>query len=312
MLLNTGARLQESLQVHPAAERMQSFPFPLSGLISAVKFSDDSQNKVKNTLVDIDLHQGYGVLKDVPITSSKANKIAGEEWTPDKGDVVVVQFLGGLWTKPVVTGFLFPQDNYIQAVKKDVPENTRKYHLRCNKTDLEIDKDGNRKTYIAGNEIIDVSGSTDITIFTGNYTIDINEGKLNISVSDDMEISVMGNTSIITVGNTEITTAGNAQINTSGDTEINSTGSIDITAIGECNVTAQKDMFVYAKQNLDISSGEKTTVGSMGVLALQSAEGLELAGKKGKTSGVVTKDCICPFTGQKHSDYSIEIKASKG
>jgi uncharacterized protein involved in type VI secretion and phage assembly len=231
--------------------------------------------------VDIELLGGYSKLLGVPLAVPKVNATNGEEWTPDEGDIVIVQFINGRFVDPIVTGWTHLPSNLIQAEKADAPSGKRRYHLRCNKTDIVIDKDGNRQTYVSKDEILDVSDNMTVTILSGNYTISINEGNLTINVdSGNASLTVAGDTSITTAGNTTISTTGNTAINTNGDTEVTSAGATNITSQGK--VTVQSDATI------------------------------ELNGGSSSATGVVTKDCLCALTGRPHSDYSADVTASKG
>lgn len=202
MLDETGARLQESLRQKPAMKDMRSFPFPLKGVIKAVYFRDNSQNKTKQTIVDITLFGGYADLRNVPMMAQKINKNSGEEWTPEQGDFVVVQFINGMWTEPIVVGYCDAPDNEVIATEVQVPKGKRRYHMRCNKTDIVIDKDGNRTTavekddttHVKGNQADTVDGKR-TTIIEGNDEITVNSGDLKITVSaGKCTVSIAGKT----------------------------------------------------------------------------------------------------------------------
>jgi uncharacterized protein involved in type VI secretion and phage assembly len=87
---------------------------------------------------------------------------------------------------------------------------------------------------------------------------------------------------------------------------------IRVSPEGDIVLHSENNLFLSAIEhlkgiiegNLDIKiSGKSSTV---------AMEGHEIDGGTGDLSGVVTKDCICPFTGSPHSDYSLEVQASKG
>lgn len=105
MIDEMGAIRQESLRSNPAMKEMRAFPFPLKGVVSAVYYKDDTTNATKQTLVDVVLMGGYSGLRKVPMMSSKTDASAGEEWTPEPGDIVVVMFVNGVWTDPLVVGY---------------------------------------------------------------------------------------------------------------------------------------------------------------------------------------------------------------
>ena len=161
---------------------MRSFPYPLKGIIQAVYFQDNSQNKTKQTKVDITLFGGYADLRNVPMMAQKINKNSGEEWTPEQGDFVIVQFINGMWTEPIVMGYCDAPDNEIMATEAQVPKGKRRYHMRCNKTDIVIDKDGNRTTYVNGHETVKIKHSEIVTVETGDITVEVTQGKCTVHI----------------------------------------------------------------------------------------------------------------------------------
>lgn len=174
MLDQTGARKQESLRTTPAQRTVQNVPYPLKGVIKAVYYYDAPGNPTRQTVVDIDLLNGYPPAKKVPLCTGKINRTTGEEWTPDPGDGVVVQFINGNWSDPIVTGYYRLPDNEIQASSSDAPTGKRRYYRKCNKTSEEIDKDGNRTTVVQGHETA--------TVVTGDVTVDVKAGKCTVHI----------------------------------------------------------------------------------------------------------------------------------
>jgi len=182
MLDDTGARLQESLRQKPAMEGMRAFPYPIQGIIEKVYFKDTTGNQLLQTLVDIIPFGGYSKLTKVPMMAQKVNMNAGEEWTPEEGDFVIVMFINGMWTSPIVTGYCNPPSNEIMATETQVPKGKRRYHMRCNKTDIVIDKDGNRTTYVNGNETVKIKNSEIVTVETGDITVEVTQGKCTVHI----------------------------------------------------------------------------------------------------------------------------------
>lgn len=210
MVDNTGARRQESLRSHPSMKGMREFPYPLKGIVDAVYYMDDPENITNQTLVDIVLMGGYSNLCNVPISSPKTNASEGTEWTPEPGDIVIVQFIGGRWTDPIVTGYCNLPDNEIQAKKADAPIDTRRYHMRCNETDIVIDKDGNRITTVAGDETHTVDGKR-TTIIEGNDEITVNSGDVKITVAaGKCTVTIAGKTAWKSDGGIELDGGGGA------------------------------------------------------------------------------------------------------
>ena len=173
----------------------------LKGVIQpgGVLTRDNPQNKTGVTLVNIALQGGYPNRDNVPIMAKKINRENGEEMTPDPGDIVLVQFINGNFWEPVVMGFLPLPENEIQATTAQAPPGKRRYHLRCNKTDLAIDKDGNRTTTVTGNETkhttIDealtvdgkrttiIEGNDDTTVTSGDITVTVSAGKCTVHIA---------------------------------------------------------------------------------------------------------------------------------
>jgi len=182
MLSEIGARRQESLRDKPAMQEMRSFPYPLQGTIKKVYFQDSTGNPLLQTVVDIILFGGYSELSRVPMMAQKVNMNAGVEWTPEEGDFVIVMFINGMWTSPIVTGYCNPPSNEIMAKETEVPKGKRRYHMKCNKTDIVIDKDGNRTTYVNGNETVKIKNSEIVIVETGDITVEVAQGKCTVHI----------------------------------------------------------------------------------------------------------------------------------
>ncbi len=182
VLDETGARRQESLRTPPPKTEVTTFPYPLKGIVDAVYYVDSNGNAAGQTVVDVQLLFGYPKILKVPVCTGKINKDHGEEWTPDPGDGVVVQFINGNWHDPIVTGYYRLPHTTIQATKADAPAGKRRYHRKCNETDLVIDKDGNRTEYIAKDETVVIQGSETVTVQTGDVTVDVQAGKCTVHI----------------------------------------------------------------------------------------------------------------------------------
>lgn len=201
-MTEAGARLQESLREKPAIQEMRTFPYPLQGTIKKVYFLDSTGNPLLQTVVDIILFGGYSELTKVPMMAQKVNMNAGEEWTPEEGDFVIVMFINGMWTSPIVTGYCNPPSNEVMATETQVPKGKRRYHMRCNKTDIVIDKDGNRITAVEKSDTKHVKIDENVTIdgkrttvVEGNDETTINSGDLKITVAaGKCTVSIAGKT----------------------------------------------------------------------------------------------------------------------
>ncbi|KAA0888775.1 hypothetical protein [Oryzomonas rubra] len=176
MMDETGARLQETLRTHPAFQEIANVDRLLRGTImpNGVLFKDDAKNTTGITLVNVSLMGGYPDIYGVPVAHTKINYQTGEEWSPDPGDVVLVSFINGNFWEPVVIGYLPLPQNQIEGKRSDVPAGKRRYHFKCNKTDITVDKDGNRDTSVQGHD--------SLTIQTGDYTVNVVAGKCTVNV----------------------------------------------------------------------------------------------------------------------------------
>jgi len=183
-----GARLQERLRELPALKDIRTIDRLFKGVIKPNGVHYKNQNKRGQTLVDISLYGGYPDIDRVPVASSKLNHDNGVEWTPDPGDIVLVQFINGNFSEPVVMATVPLADNAVLAETDDAPSGQRRYHLRCNKTDILIDKDGARRVYVAKDDILEVAGDGDIVV-SGNVTVHI---------MGTADINVDGNTTVTT------------------------------------------------------------------------------------------------------------------
>lgn len=187
MLEQTGARRQEAMREHPLQAKASNFDRLLRGVVLAVHYKDT--NKARQTLVDLALLGGYPNISGVPVSAVKSNYGNGEEWTPQEGDAVLVQFINGNYRDPVVTGWLpLPDtnDSNIQAKSTDVPKGKLRFHRACNGTTETVDKDGNRTINVNGNETLNVTGTGTIAI----------HGAATVHIYGTAAITVDGNTTV--------------------------------------------------------------------------------------------------------------------
>jgi phage baseplate assembly protein gpV len=143
-------------------------------VITLVKFVAESKG-LERTVVDCSLYDPTGpttcgaILTDVPLLYPKLNRHSGEEWTPEKNDLVLIGFVDGNLRDPVVLGCLAPPANAVQAASKaDAP----RYHRRRNGCWETIDKDGNRQVYVAAGDSLEVVGNGTVTI-GGNLSVTV-------------------------------------------------------------------------------------------------------------------------------------------
>lgn len=232
---HTGACLQENMRVNPARQSMSEQFYTKRGTIGSVRFQDHPEHP-RFTVVDV-IMEGFPLLVNVPVLSPKINKNNGEEWTPEPGDWVLVSFIDGNFYQPFVMGYLPTINNEIQATVEAVPFGKRRYHMRCNDTDVVIDKDGNRITYIAGNQDEEVEGN-DTLIVHGNVTI-----------------HVFGTATVNVDGNTTITTP-NATVHASGQVTLD-------TPLTACTGNLQVAGGITSTGTYGSSGGKITTPGDI-------------------------------------------------
>lgn len=181
MLNENGSRNQESMRTNPAVQEVRECFYTLRGIIqpNGVLFKDAPLNKTGQTLVDISLLGGYPDIYRVPLACSKANPDNGEEWTPEPGDMVLVQFINGSFHAPVVTGFLYQPGNNLQANADEAP----RLHRRRNGVDEVITKTGSRVVHIAEHDNLTVVGDGTVTIH-GSASVHVyGTATVNVDVS---------------------------------------------------------------------------------------------------------------------------------
>jgi len=91
----------------------------------------------------------------------------------------------------------------------------------------------------------------------------------------------------------------------SGQVTVNHFSGTTITIDSSGNVSIQ----IVGNDTVNISGDCSLTV--QGSASVKASGGVTIDGGSGSLSGVVTQQCICPFTGAPHSDYSGDVKASK-
>lgn len=86
---------------------------------------------------------------------------------------------------------------------------------------------------------------------------------------------------------------------------------IEIHPTGKLVIHSKSDMFLVSDGKQNIYAGDNINIHAEGDVNIEST-GVVNIGKAGTLSGVVTQLCICPITGAPHSDYSSDVKATKG
>lgn len=171
---------QELLYRNPSNEQTRSCDRMYRGIVQAVYFRElaVTGENFWQTYCDVQLvGLAQPNLRKVPLAVSKSNLNNGEDWTPEEGDIVLVQFIAGRVCDPVITGFLFPWDSEpggkgLQPGNGEVPAGKSRYYKRCNGTSEKIDKDGNRIVEVAKDETVTISGNGTLNV-TGEVTINV-------------------------------------------------------------------------------------------------------------------------------------------
>lgn len=86
---------------------------------------------------------------------------------------------------------------------------------------------------------------------------------------------------------------------------------VEIHPTGKLVIHSKSDMFLVSDGKQNIYAGGNVNVHAEGDINLE-ATGTVNIGKASTLSGVVTNLCVCPITGQPHSDYSLDVLATKG
>ncbi len=302
MVTPDGARKQESLRTHPASADVRTCHNLLLGIIQkhGVFYSDNGQNKSASTLVNISLQHGWPDIYRVPILSAKINRSNGESIDPEPGDQVVVAFLNGSFSHPVVVGFLPPPGNTLQPQGAAAPL----HHTHWQGSDYKLEKDGIRRAYVAKDDIAVVAANKDTTVhgnrsalidhddtlevgedqtetIHGNRTktVDLDEtltvtgdqaesveGSRQITIGVDDTLEVTGNGTLIVHGGLTIHVIGAADITVDGNTTV-TTPTATVVASTKVQMTTplvecSQDMKVSGK--LDVVGNIKSTNGEVG------------------------------------------------
>ena len=202
---DSGARHQAAMRQSVAAENAEWRMFyPVRAVIEGVRFVD--QTEMKRTVVDCYVldrtgrKTERGMIYNVPISYGKINADNGDEETPEKGDLVLIQFVNGNVRDPVVTHWLGPPNNSVQATSDQAPRR----HRRRNGYDEVIDKGGNRIAYTPQDEEVTVDGQR-VTVIEGNEDVTITSGDLLITVSaGKCTVNIAGKTAWTSEGTIEL------------------------------------------------------------------------------------------------------------
>lgn len=269
-------RLEQTAMMHNPS---QFAPALFRGKISRVIHADS--NTTLQTLVDLYMYDLLPLLYAVPVMASKINASNGEQQTPEAGDVVLVGFIGGKSSDPVVLGYLPTASNPLQATAEEAPH----FRRRQNGTSETIKKDGSRETYIAKDETLTVKGAGTVTIQEGDLSVTVSLGKMNVAVFGDVTLHTSGNleatadgtatiqaTGAATVQGSEINIIGDGQVHvagnggvtvdnsTSGTIAIQSAGAVTVSGTGNVNVTSTGPVAINAQSSITFTTPNTGTV----------------------------------------------------
>lgn len=134
--------------------------------------------ETKQTLVDVYIYALLNVIPGIPLLSGKINRSDGEEWTPEEGDLVAVMFFGKKAGDPIIIGYIPPANNEIQTPGEEKP----RYYRKRSGTTLKIEKDGTERKYIKKDKVTVIEGQEQVTVNTGDISIDVVQGKCTVHV----------------------------------------------------------------------------------------------------------------------------------
>ena len=124
---------------------------------------------------------------------------------------------------------------------------------------------------------------------------------VTIEVNEDKSIAI-----------TQRATGTAIRVSPQGDITLHGEKNIFMSAIENLKVIVEGNAKVDVSGNTDITTRGACTIIALETVTVKGDAGVNIDGGSGDLSGVVTKDCICPFLGKPHSDFSANVKASKG
>jgi phage baseplate assembly protein gpV len=205
---------------------------PRLAIISKVFYADDASNKLGQTLVDVQFPDGCPPLPKIPVLRRKASLNGnGEDWSPEEGDQVVVNFLSGNYRDAYVEGYLPFNRNTFDAKQAEHPSD----FLRENGWEEERDKDGNLTwrhpsgTYFRvaptktlptrmGSPPITAAASVYLRHSTGTEIEVTPAGDIIINGIRDAQVTLARDATLSVAGNVNATVSGNATVQVDGQT----------------------------------------------------------------------------------------------
>jgi phage baseplate assembly protein gpV len=205
---------------------------PRRALIAKVFPADDPSNKLGQTLVDVQFPDGSPPLQKIPILRRKANRDGnGEDWSPEVGDQVIVNFVGGHYHDAYVEGYLPWNNNTFDAKPAEHPSR----FFRENGWEEERDKDGNYTwrhpsgTYFRvaptktlptrmGSPPVTAAASVYLRHSTGTEIEVTPAGDIIINGIRDAQLTLARDATLSVAGNVNATVSGNATVQVNGQT----------------------------------------------------------------------------------------------
>lgn len=87
---------------------------------------------------------------------------------------------------------------------------------------------------------------------------------------------------------------------------------LDIDPKGNLTIHGEKNLFFSTVESVKGIVGKDVKITAQGHTTIISMGKMDFDGGSADLSGVVTQKCLCAFTGKPHSDFSMEVQASKG
>ena len=133
----------------------------------------------------------------------------GAVWIPEHGDQVIVAFLKGQLSNPVVLGSIF-NNRHKPSASRTKTEDPKIFRTKAGHHLLMEDKKGKRI------ELTDLTGKNSVVIDTEKNTINVKaekdvkvtaKGNIELDATKDIKISAGGNVSISATGNVDVSGA---------------------------------------------------------------------------------------------------------
>ncbi|SIO96469.1 hypothetical protein [Vibrio spartinae] len=286
-------------------ELSAGYHLPLFGRVEAVrdavpqgKIADSFRPRyaVDVQMLDADLQPDYSVpvYRSIPLPIAMGGVESGLLAYPLEGMLVEIAFAYGRSDRPIIRGvyglnYMLPSIEPGEQLQQQRDEVSRRIDAAGNITDRT-----DQQMMRAAEQIQDQAQHYQGAF--GQHQLDIREHSQE-NISGKKQIEALGAVELLAGDNLELGSLGNLHMATAGDW---------ITTVGQLrNTVIQLDERLKVMGNrLEVI--EKDWEASATNMRF-TADLITMNGG----SGVVQGDCICAFTGQKHSDFSSTVKAGK-